>query len=101
MKWMDRALAAADKWQQRWVVTAFPAAVWKKFQDDQAGYLAALIAYYGFLAVFPMLLIFVTILDMTLKNNPQLRADLLNSTLAQYPVIGPEIGSNLGTVSST
>jgi YihY family inner membrane protein len=101
MKWWDRALAAADNWQRRRTITAVPVAVWKKFQDDQAGFLAALIAYYGFLAVFPMLLILVTILDITLKNTPGLRADLLNSTLAQYPVIGPEIGTNLGTVSGT
>ncbi len=101
MKWVDRALGAADKWQRRRAVTAFPVAVWKKFQDDQAGNLAALISYYGFLAVFPLLLIFVTILDMTLKNNPQLRADLLDSALAQYPVIGTEIGDKLGTVNAT
>jgi YihY family inner membrane protein len=101
MKWVAQALAAADDWQRRRPVTAFPVAVWKKFQDDQAGYLATLVSYYGFLALFPLLLIFVTILDMTLKDNPGLRADLLNSALAQYPVIGPEIGAKLGTVSAT
>jgi len=101
MQWVDRALAAADGWQRRRAVTAVPVAVWKKFQDDQAGYLAALISYYGFLAVFPLLLIFVTILDITLKNNPGLRDDLLNSALAQYPVIGAEIGTRLGTVDGT
>jgi YihY family inner membrane protein len=101
MKWVDRTLAAADNWQRRRAVTAVPVAVWKKFQDDQAGYLAALISYYAFLAVFPLLLIFVTVLDMTLKDNPELRADLLNSALAQYPVIGSEIGTRLGTVSGT
>jgi YihY family inner membrane protein len=101
MKWVDRAFGAADRWQRRWPVTAFPVAVWKKFSDDQAGNLAALISYYGFLAVFPLLLIFVTVLDMTLKNNPDLRRDLLDSALAQYPVIGNEIGTKLGTVSAT
>jgi membrane protein len=101
MQWVDRALAAADNWQRRRMATAVPVAVWKKFQDDQAGNLAALISYYGFLAVFPLLLIFVTILDITLKNNPELRDDLLNSALGQYPVIGAEIGTRLGTVDGT
>ena len=101
MKWVHAALAASDDWQRRRPVTALPVAVWKKFSDDQAGHLAAVISYYGFLAIFPLLLIFVTILDMTLKGNPALRADLLDSALAQYPVIGPEIGSKLGTVSGT
>jgi YihY family inner membrane protein len=101
MKWVDQALEACDDWQQRRPVTAFPVAVWKKFSDDQAGHLAAVISYYAFLALFPLLLIFVTVLDMTLKDNPGLRADLLDSALAQYPVIGPEIGTKLGTVSGT
>src|SRR5712691_9191671 len=101
MKLVDRTVAAADGWQRRRPVTSIPVAVWKKFQDDQAGYLAALISYYGFLAVFPLLLIFVTTLDITLKSHPELRGDLLDSALAQYPVIGTEIGTRLGTVSGT
>jgi membrane protein len=38
----------ADGLQQRHVWLAFPLAVWKKFSDDRAGQLAALIAYYAF-----------------------------------------------------
>jgi membrane protein len=51
-------------------------------------------------ATFPLLLIFVTVLDMTLKSNPTLHQDLLNSALMQYPVIGNEINSNLGSIGS-
>jgi YihY family inner membrane protein len=52
-------------------------------------------------ALFPLLLIFVTILDITLKDNPDLQQSLLNSALAQYPVIGDQIKNNLGEVSGT
>jgi membrane protein len=86
-----RALHKADRFQQRWPVLAFPVAVWKKFNDDQAGYLAALISYYGFAAILPLLLVLVTVLDIALKNDQNLRASLLNSALAQYPVIGPQL----------
>src|SRR5689334_22382583 len=95
MNALNRAVATADRTQQRWLWLAFPVAVWKKFGDDQAGNLAALIAYYGFVATFPLLLVFVTVLNMTLKNDPALRQDLLNSALAHYPVIGDQINNQL------
>jgi membrane protein len=97
MNALDRAVATADRTQQRWPWLAFPVAVWKKFGDDQAGNLAALIAYYAFIATFPLLLVFVTVLDITLKNNPTLQHELLDSALAHYPVVGDQIKSNLHT----
>jgi membrane protein len=99
MKWIDTAGDTVDRFQQRQPWLAFPVAVWKKFGDDQAGNLAALIAYYGFVALFPLLLLLVTVLDITLRNNPQLRKDLLNSALAQYPVIGQQL--HLGSLPSS
>jgi YihY family inner membrane protein len=87
-----RAIRAADELQQRHAWLAVPVAVWKKFGDDSAGNLAALIAYYAFAALFPLLLVLVTVLDIVLKNDPALQKKLLNSALAQYPVIGPQLG---------
>jgi YihY family inner membrane protein len=101
MNALNRAVATADRTQQRWPWLALPVAVWKKFGDDQAGNLAALIAYYGFVATFPLLLVFVTVLNITLKNNPTLQHELLNSALAQYPVIGDQIKHNLHTPSTS
>jgi YihY family inner membrane protein len=98
MNAIERRLQKADRFQQRRPVLAFPVAVWSKFNDDQAGNLAALIAYYAFAALFPLLLILVTVLDIVLRNNPSLRNTLLQSALAQYPVIGPQIKSSLGSI---
>ena len=70
---------------------AFPVAVWKKFNDDRAGNLAALIAYYGFAAIFPLLLVLVTLLDIALKDYQGVRDQADGCGVAQYPVIGPEI----------
>jgi membrane protein len=94
-------LQAADRYQQRHRVLAFPVAVWSKFSDDQAGNLAALISYYAFAALLPLLLLLVTVLNIVLKNSPSLRDDLLQSAIAQYPVIGPHIKDNLGTIPGT
>src|SRR6516165_1538410 len=95
MNALGKTVATVDRTQQRLPWLAFPIAVWKKFGDDQAGNLAALIAYYGFVATFPLLLVFVTVLNITLKNNPKLQHALLNSALAQYPVVGDQIKNNL------
>jgi membrane protein len=98
---VDRAFGAVDRFQQRWPWLAFPVAVWKKFSDDQAGNLAALITYYAVAAIFPLLLLLGTVLNFVLRNNPELQAKLINSALAQYPVIGPEIKSQLGEISGS
>jgi membrane protein len=97
----QRAGTAADAFQQRRPVLSFPVAVWKKFNDDQAGNLAALIAYYGFAAIFPLLLVLATVLNIVLKDNPSLQKDLTDSALAQYPVIGQQIKTQLGSIPGT
>jgi membrane protein len=101
MNTVTRAVDAIDRFQQgrRWL--AFPVAILKKFSDDRAGNLAALIAYYGFIATFPLLLVFVTVLDILLRNDPHLRSTLINSALAHYPVIGAQIRNQLGSVTGT
>ncbi len=101
MNAFEQPLQAADRFQQRKTALAFPVAVWSKFNDDQAGNLAALIAYYGFAALFPLLLVMVTVLNIVLANNHALRDNLLNSALAQYPVIGQNIKANLGSIPGT
>ena len=81
MNKVKQAARAVDTLQQRHAWLAVPVAVWKKFGDDQAGNLAALIAYYAFVAIFPLLLVLVTVLDIVLKNDPGLQQRLLNSAL--------------------
>jgi YihY family inner membrane protein len=87
-----------DRFQQRHRVLAFTFGVVKKFGDDQGGNLAALITYYGFLSLFPLLLVLVTVLGFVLDGNPGLRDDIVESALADFPVIGDQIRSNVGSV---
>jgi YihY family inner membrane protein len=96
-----RVLRAADRLQQRHRWLAFGVASWKKFGDDQASNLAALIAYYAFAAIFPLLLVLVTVLDIVLSHDPGLRDRLLTSALAQYPIIGNQLRENVHALGST
>jgi membrane protein len=76
-----------DRLQQRRRAVAFTLAVLKKYGDDQGGQLAALIAYYGFVSLFPLLLVFVTVLGFVLQGDPDLKQRIVNGTLGQFPLI--------------
>lgn len=92
---VERLLGALDRFQQRHGVLAFPLAVVKKYGDDRGGALASLVAYNGFLALFPLLLVLVTVVGYVAYSDPGLKRSLVDSALAQFPVIGPELRSDL------
>ncbi|MDQ6783557.1 MAG: YihY/virulence factor BrkB family protein [Actinomycetota bacterium] len=83
-------LVKLDELQRTHRAVAFGFAVNKKYGDDRGGYLAALITYYGFLSIFPLLLAFFTIVAYTLPpNGATIRS--LNDHLGSYPIIGQSI----------
>jgi YihY family inner membrane protein len=84
-----------DAFQQRHRWAGLPLAVVYKFADDQGGYLTALIAYYGFVSLFPLLLLLVTVLGFALQDSVALQNRVLDSALAQFPVIGDQIATNI------
>jgi membrane protein len=84
-----------DSYQRRHPWLGFPLAVVYKYVDDQGGYLAALLAYYGFLALFPLLLLAVTTLGFLLEGNPALQAKIVDTALREIPVLGAELKSNV------
>jgi membrane protein len=90
-----RPVRAFDRVQQRHAALAVPMAVIKKFGDDQAGSLAALIAYYAFFSLFPLLLVLVTILAYVLQGDPSAQHSISTSVLSQFPIIGTDISQNI------
>ena len=93
--WAERQIRRADRFQQRHTVLAFPWAVLQKFGNDQAGGKAALIAYYGLFALFPLLLLLATILGFALAGNAALREQVIDSAVGSIPVIGDQIRSEV------
>jgi membrane protein len=91
MNALQKLVAGVDRVQQQHAWLAFPVAVFKKFGDDQAGNLAALMAYYAFASIFPLLLVLVTVLDIVLAHDPALQTRVLSSALGQFPVIGSQL----------
>jgi len=82
-----------DVLQQDFRPAAFVFGVTKKFGEDRGGALAAELTYYGFLSIFPSLLILTTVLGFI--DNRTLSDSVLGSALAQFPVLGEQIGRNV------
>jgi YihY family inner membrane protein len=98
---VERLLRAADRFQQRHAVLAVPVAVAKKFGDDQAGKHAALLAYYGFLSLFPLLLVFVTLLANALAGDPQLQQRVIDAAMAQFPVLATQLQGSIRVIQGS
>jgi membrane protein len=96
-----RFLERVDGFQRRHRWVGLPLAVVYKFYDDQAAYLAALLTYYGFLSLFPLLLILVAVLSTFLSDDPALRQRVLDSALGEFPVIGDQLGENIHSFHSS
>lgn len=92
-----------DRFQRKHTIVGFPLAVAYKFADDQGAYFAAMLAYYGFVSLFPLLLLLISISGFVLHGDPGLQNKLLNSAIRDVPVLGQELrdsvhvkGSGLG-----
>jgi membrane protein len=90
-----------DAWQRRHRVAGIPIGVAYKFSDDQGGYLAAAITYYAFVAIFPLMLIGSSVLGFVLQGHPDLQQQILTSALAQFPIVGDQLGRPEGLRGST
>jgi len=90
-----------DGWQRRHAPVAFAVAVGRKFANDRAGGFAALIAYYAFFSIFPLLLALTSVLGFVLQGDEQLQEEIVDSVFAELPVLGPEIRDSVGLISGS
>ena len=95
MNSLERAVRHVDKYQQRHTPVAFVVAVVRKFGDDGGGTLATSLTYSAFVAVFPLLLLFVTILGFVLGSNQDAEDAVLRSVLVEFPILGDQLVSSL------
>jgi membrane protein len=93
---IERVTAAAlidrfDRFQQRHASLAFVVAVQRKYTDDRGGYLAAIVTYYAFFSLFPLMLVATTVLGYILRGHPRLQREIGESVLAQLPIVGHDL----------
>jgi inner membrane protein YhjD len=91
----ERAIRAIDRTQQRWGPSAFLYGVIRKFGDDRGGNLAALLTFYGFLSLFPLLLLLVTVLALVGGGDHSLVHRVEASAFSDFPLVGSKLSANI------
>jgi membrane protein len=86
-----------DRYQRRHTWLGLPLAVIYKFFDDRGSYLSALVTYYAFVSLFPLLLLVYSVLGFFLEGHPGARTDLETSVLKNFPGAGPTLANNIGS----
>jgi YihY family inner membrane protein len=84
-----------DAYQQKHGYLGFVVAVVYKAFDDRAPYMASLVTYYAFVSLFPLLLLFVSIMGFVLQSDPSLRQTIENSAVSDLPGIGNILRQNI------
>jgi YihY family inner membrane protein len=92
---IDKLLGAFDRFQQRHHLPGFIYAVVKKYGEDDAGYQAALLTYYGFLAIFPLLLIVTTLTSFLATSHPEWQDTIIKSMTDYFPVLGSQLSEHV------
>jgi YihY family inner membrane protein len=95
MNKLQKLVNRLDKLQQKHRFTAFFYAVIKKYGEDQAGYNAALLTYYGFLSLFPLLLVLTTLTNSLIGNHPHLEHTVISGLTSYFPLLGSQLSSHV------
>ena len=101
MEFIRKVVRRIDTFQQRHVWLAFPFAVIKKYGDDAAPHYGAVITYYTFLSLFPLLFALTAGLHLLFRNNTHLQADVLADVNHYFPLLGSELQTNIKSVGRT
>jgi uncharacterized BrkB/YihY/UPF0761 family membrane protein len=95
MQRVEGLLRSVDRVQQRSRWLGFPLAVMRKFADDHGAALTTVVAYNAFFALFPLLLVVVTVLGFLLGRDSGFQQRLLGSAVAEFPIIGDQVRDNI------
>lgn len=99
--WLDRVFDRVDDIQRHQRVLAFVVALLKRFGDDRGSQYAALLAYYGFFSLLPMLLVLTTILARVLADDPALQEKIITTVTDHVPVTGTTVADNVRSLDSS
>lgn len=75
---------------------ALPKQVWREFGKDNGSLLAAAVSFYGFLALFPLLLVAMGVLGFVLRS-PEHAAAVLTPTISHY-IVGPHVAAMMAEI---
>jgi len=88
-----------DNYQRKHKIAGFSYGVYKKYSEDEVGKKAALLTYYGFLSLFPLLLLIATTISIFTANDPQAQATATNTIARYIPAIGDQLYSHIHSIN--
>lgn len=98
---MQKLIQRLDNFQRRHRLPAFIVAVIKKYDEDDAGRQAALLTYYAFLSLFPLLLILTTLTEYLSSGHTELQASIVEGAKNYFPVLGAQLASHVNTLQTS
>jgi YihY family inner membrane protein len=98
MKILKSTVHKIDAWQQRHSWAALTYAVLKKYGEDESGRQAALLTYYGFLSLFPLLLVLTTMTSVLAASHPHLQHDIIKGVTSYFPVLGGQLSAHISSL---
>jgi YihY family inner membrane protein len=97
----ERIVRRFDEVQQsRWWL-AHPIGVVRKYADDRGTALANLLTFQIFLGMLPLLVVVLTVFGEILRRSEEFADAVLESTLAQFPVVGARLEDDISTVGAS
>jgi membrane protein len=95
---MQNVLNKLDNFQRAHWLPSFIFAVIKKYGEDEAGSQAALLTYYAFLSLFPLILVLTTVTTLISGSHPELQSTIIKGTTNYFPVLGNQLSSHVKTL---
>lgn len=92
---VQQIIRKLDDYQQSHRFTAFSYAVIKKYGEDKAGQQAALLTYYSFLSLFPLLLVLTTVTAILTNGHPHWQSIVIKGTTNYFPVLGGQLSAHI------
>jgi YihY family inner membrane protein len=92
VRWFD------DVQQTRWWL-ALPVGTVRKYADDRGTAFANLVTFQIFLGMLPLLVVVLTVFHEVLERREDIADAVLESTIAQFPVIGDQLEQDLSTLA--
>ena len=80
---------------------SFLVATFVRYREDRGRQYGALLSYYGFVSLFPLLLVLVTVLGIVLDENDDLRERILDTIYARIPVVGAQLRESTTSLNSS
>ena len=92
---LDSLRVTLNRFQQNHGALAFSYAVIKKYGDDEAGNEGVLLTYYGFLSLFPLLVVALSVAQLTVLHGVHLASRVTSVLNHYFPLFGSQLAHNI------